>query len=159
MRKVMRILSALTLGLALLFVFPTPASADSVTWGWGDNHRLCRTDPSCVRVGNVVRLWQAIAVNALALPYEFIDGDYGPATEQATSRMFNGRTTVEPSMWQHIEAGIRYHSGDCPGSTEYYKWTVRTEYGYDNTLDLRMACTGVWSFFNPRTWAWTGTGH
>ncbi|MBO3746933.1 hypothetical protein J5X84_12720 [Streptosporangiaceae bacterium NEAU-GS5] len=159
MRKFMQLIGSLTLGLALLFAAAPPVSADSVTWGWGDNHRLCRTDPSCVRAGGVVRLWQAIAVTALVLPYDFIDGEFGVGTENATKSMFSGRTVVEPWMWQHIEAGITYVSGDCPGSTEYYRWTVRTQYGYDQTLQLRMACTGIWSFFNPRTQAWAGTGH
>lgn len=160
--KKMRLISAVAAVAAALLLSPlmTPAaSADSVSWDWGDNHRLCQNSSSCVRTGNVVRLWQAIVYTAGGqFDLKFIDGDFGPWTKQITRQVW-GSPSVEPWMWLNVQNNLRYTSGDCPGSTEYYQLVVTQPGGWDATLSLRMNCQGIWSFLNPRTLSWTGTSH
>lgn len=49
---------AMILGASLATA--TPASAATVTWGWGDNPMLCATSSSCVKTGNTVRMGQSL---------------------------------------------------------------------------------------------------
>jgi hypothetical protein len=140
----------------------TPAAADPASYGWSDNHQICKFTTGCLRTGNLVRLWQSI----LWADEEFasssnIDGEFGPNTHTWTVQWqdehmdgdLSGK--VGPNTWGTaygmLEVGAcaadNYAYGEYPGP-------------YNRVIFLRMHCgNGSWYFVNPRTGLWTDTNH
>jgi hypothetical protein len=148
--------------LALVVGMPTsPAAADPASYGWYDNHQICKFSTGCVRSGNLVALWQTILwADGLASSSD-IDGQFGPNTHNWTvlwqSRHMEGDLSgkVGPKTWTTAYDLLRRNSYCSVDNYSYARYA-----GSHEIFLLRLDCAnGNWWFGKPPTGAWTDTNH
>ncbi|MFB6704368.1 peptidoglycan-binding protein [Streptomyces sp. NPDC056333] len=135
--------------LAASLATATPASAAGPVSGtWGDNPMLCATS-SCVKNGNVVRMWQTI-LHGDDL-YDDIDGVFGPNTAAATVKWQKAHGLgndadgwVGPNTWNKAYSWVTaHHYATVPGEGSHYTWSWN---GYESVYFIKASTTGVWEF-------------
>lgn len=161
-KSILRALIAIAAVFSLSLMTAAPARADAAAGSWSDNHQLCQSS-SCVRSGNIVRLWQAIVwADDLSgnVGTSFIDGEFGSNTAAKTRTWQDVMNvgidgSVGPETWGEAYGAVNRNTGfDTSTQTGYFY------YGYNRTFGLRKQnSNGVWTFLNPRTGTWTGTSH
>ncbi|WP_328919571.1 peptidoglycan-binding protein [Streptomyces sp. NBC_00208] len=139
------IVIAMLLGASLATA--TPASAATVTWGWGDNPMLCATSSSCVKTGNTVRMWQSL-LYAEGL-YSDVDGVFGPNTAAATVQWQRNHGLgndadgwVGPNTWNKAHSWVTVADPSEQDSGTFYHFYRGTRL----VLLLHQGITGVWEF-------------
>jgi hypothetical protein len=177
MKRLRRVLTGIAVSAAMMVTVvagsATAAQAAADPGYWPNNPEICRS--SCSNPTNLVMFWQSIlwadSQGTAPLPDEFIDGDFGGNTRQATWRWQayigrvgeNGRALatdgrVGRNTWY---AAWRWVNNGDPNTDgcEYDPWTGTTDCMYWGAVPGRSVyyvidLDGVWMFKNPRTDEW-----
>lgn len=149
--------------IAATLATASPASATTPVSGtWGDNPTLCATSSSCLKTGNVVRMWQTILYSEGL--YSDIDGVYGTNTANATKAWqkshglaadadgWVGPTTWNKAYSTYIQLPDGTHPYNCDGNLTYAYYCL--SYSPDTELRANHTNGDAWAFAYEKGGIW-----
>lgn len=153
-RSKVAVLVATVLMSTLSLAVPAPAAAHQASGSnWRNFHQLCTSSSSCVTSGNMVRFWQVVLFSSYREPQGlrcwFVDGAFGPNTENWTERWQSGYGLaadgwVGPNTWSELRSRLQVRSVTSYAVT--YGWQPNPAYGSPTVMVEYNISTGKWRY-------------